>query len=273
MGKKVALITGASAGIGKEAALVLQRKGFKVYGAARRTERMQDIAKQGVEVMALDVTSEDSMVKCVDEILKREGRIDVLVNNAGYGFYGAVEDVPLEEARKQVEVNVFGLARMTQLVLPTMRKQHSGKIVNVSSIAGKMCTPFGAWYHVTKYAVEAFSDCLRMETKPFGIDVIIVEPGMIKTDWGLIAADNLHKTSKNGAYSEHSEVVVKYLRKMYNSDKISKPELIAQTIEKAVTAKKPKTRYLVGNSARLSMFGKRWLTDRGFDKLIQGYMR
>ena len=154
MGTKVALITGASAGIGKEAALVLQKKGFKVYGAARRTERMQDLVNKGIEVLALDVTNEDSMVECVDTILKKEGKIDILVNNAGYGFYGAVEDVSLEEARRQVEVNVFGLARMTQLVLPSMRKQHFGKIVNVSSIAGKMCTPFGACYHVSKYTVE-----------------------------------------------------------------------------------------------------------------------
>ena len=152
--------------------------------------------------MSLDVTDEESMVNCVREILDKEGRIDVLVNNAGYGSYGAVEDVSMEEARRQVEVNLFGLARMTQLVLPSMRQNKYGKIINISSMGGKVWTSFGAWYHATKFAVEGFSDCLRLEVEPFGIDVIVVEPGGIATDWGVIAAEKLRTASAKGAYKE-----------------------------------------------------------------------
>ncbi|MGL5066248.1 MAG: oxidoreductase [Sarcina sp.] len=179
--KKVALITGASSGIGFDTAIELQKKGYIIYGAARRVDRLETLKKNGINVIALDVTNEESMVKCVETILAKEGRIDVLVNNAGYGSFGAIEDVSMEEARRQVEVNVFGLARMTQLVLPSMRANKYGKIVNISSMAGKMHTPFGGWYHATKFAVEGFSDCLRMEVAEFGIDVILVEPGGIKT--------------------------------------------------------------------------------------------
>ncbi|WP_455716167.1 oxidoreductase [Anaerosporobacter sp.] len=272
MSKKVVLITGASSGIGKDTALVLKNMGYKVYGAARRLNKMKDIEEKGVSILPLDVTDEESMVNCVETILKKEGRIDVLVNNAGYGFYGAVEDVPIAEARNQLDVNLFGLARMTQLVLPTMRKQHSGKIINISSMAGKISTPFGAWYHATKYAVEGFSDSLRMETKPFGIDVVLIEPGVIKTEWGTIAAENLAIVSSKGAYQKQANRVVNYLRKTYASDKISKPEIISKTIAKAVSAKKPRTRYLVGYNAKLSVFSKRVLSDRTFDKIIQKIM-
>lgn len=273
MSKRVVLITGASSGIGRDTALVLKNMGYTVYGAARHMDKMKDLEKKGIYILPVDVTDEESMVNCVDSILKKEGRIDILVNNAGYGFYGAIEDVPIDEARRQLEVNLFGLARMTQLVLPIMRKQHAGKIVNISSMAGKISTPFGAWYHATKYALEGFSDCLRMETKPFGIDVILIEPGAIKTNWGAIAADNLAEVSAKGAYAKQANHVVNYLRRSYSSNKISKPEIISKTIAKAVRAKKPKTRYLVGYGAKLSVFSKRVLSDRAFDRMIQKVMR
>ncbi|MGL5617202.1 MAG: SDR family NAD(P)-dependent oxidoreductase [Sarcina sp.] len=173
MEKKVALITGASSGIGWETAIELKNKGYIVYGAARRVEKMKDLKNYGINIIELDVTNEQCMCNAVETIKKTEGSIDILVNNAGYGSYGAVEDVPMEEARRQIEVNIFGLARMTQLVVPMMRKNKFGKIVNISSMGGKVSTPFGAWYHATKYEVEGFLDCLRMELKPFGIDVII----------------------------------------------------------------------------------------------------
>ncbi|WP_310601601.1 oxidoreductase [Anaerosporobacter sp.] len=273
MAKKVALITGASSGIGKDTALVLKDMGYKVYGAARRMDKMKDIEQKGVSIMSLDVTDEESMIACVDSVVKKEGRIDVLVNNAGYGFYGAIEDVPMEEARKQLDVNLFGLARMTQLVLPTMRKQHAGKIINISSMAGRVCTPFGAWYHATKYAVEGFSDCLRMEVEPFGIDVVLIEPGAIKTDWGIIAANHLQEVSAKGAYKKQANRVANYFKKAYTSNSISKPELISNTIARAVRAKKPKTRYLVGYGAKLSVFSKHILSDRMYDKIIKKVMR
>ncbi|WP_167955572.1 oxidoreductase [Anaerosporobacter faecicola] len=272
MSKKVVLITGASSGIGKDTAIVLQREGYQVFAAARRVERMEDLKKHGIKVVSLDVTKEESMIACVEWIRKQAGRIDVLINNAGYGYYGAVEDVTIEEARKQLEVNLFGLARMTQLVLPMMRKQQSGKIINISSMAGRVSTPFGAWYHATKYAVEGFSDCLRMETKPFGIDVVLIEPGAIKTDWGIIAADHLEESSAKGAYAAQAKRVVNYLRQSYNSDSISKPEVISNAIRKAVLSKKPKTRYLIGYGAKLSVCIKRVVSDRMFDKIIQKIM-
>ncbi len=173
-----------------------------MYGAARRTDKMKTLETNGISVVSLDLTQDESIVNCVDTILKKEGRIDILINNAGYGSYGAVEDVPIEEARRQFEVNIFGMARLTQLILPVMRKNKYGRIVNISSIGGKIYTPFGAWYHATKHALEGWSDCLRIENKTIWHKVVIIEPGGIKTPWGVIAAENLKKTSGNGAYAE-----------------------------------------------------------------------
>lgn len=272
MSKKIALVTGASAGIGKSTALELKNRGFIVYGAARRTDNMSDIRKQGINIISLDVTNEESMVSCVDKIIKKEGHIDVLVNSAGYGSYGAIEDVPIEEARRQFEVNLFGLARMTQLILPYMRKSRFGKIVNISSMGGKVTTPFGGWYHATKFAVEGFSDCLRVEVEPFGIDVIVIEPGGIKTDWGIIAAENLKKTSARGAYEKAASKSAEGMKKLYSGDRLTKPEVIAKAIGKAVTVSKPKTRYLIGYAAKPTLVMKRVLSDRTFDKIVQKMM-
>lgn len=176
----------------------LKSAGFKVYAAVRRVDRMADLEKDGITPAALDLTRDGSIAACVNTILSKEKSIDVLVNNAGYGSYGAIEDVPLEEGRRQFEVNLFGMARLIRLVTPAMREQHYEKIVNISSMGGKIWTKFGGWYHATKYAVEGLSDCLWMELQPFGIDVVVVEPGGIKTDWGLIAAENLKKRPEGG---------------------------------------------------------------------------
>ncbi len=195
--KKVILITGATSGIGFQTAQYLSKEGHIVYGAGRRADKLEQLKAFGVQGVKLDITDEQSMLAAVAEIISTEGRIDVLVNNAGYGSFGAVEDVELAEAKQQFEVNLFGLARLTQLILPHMRKQRSGKIINISSMGGRITTYFGAWYHATKYALEGFSDALRMEVKEFGIDVIVVEPGGIKTDWGSIAADHLADSAKS----------------------------------------------------------------------------
>ncbi|MBY9081591.1 oxidoreductase [Paenibacillus sp. HN-1] len=269
MSQKVALITGASSGIGKEAAIELKNKGFTVYAAARRIDKMQDLAAKGIRPISIDVTDDESMIQGVNEILKKEGRIDVLVNNAGYGSYGAVEDVPMEEARRQMEVNVFGLARMIQLVVPNMRKNKYGKIVNVSSMGGKIWTNFGGWYHATKFAVEGLSDCLRLELEPFGIDVIVVEPGGIKTDWGIIAAENLKKVSAKGPYAQAASKTAEGMIKNYTGNQLSKPELIARTIGKAVTVRRPRTRYLVGFMAKPMVFMKNVFGDRAYDRIIK----
>lgn len=266
--QKTALITGASSGIGKETAKSLLGAGFNVYVAARRVEKMEDLKTLGAHPVKLDVTSEESMVSAVQAILDKEGSIDILVNNAGYGSYGAIEDVPMEEARRQFDVNIFGLARMTQLVLPGMRKNRYGKIVNISSMGGKMYTPFGGWYHATKHALEGFSDCLRLETKDFGIDVIIIEPGAIKTPWGIIAADNLKKTSANGAYADAAVKAADGLAERYSGNQLSPTTVISETILKAVTSRRPKTRYAVGYASALSIFLRKILSDRTFDLII-----
>ena len=201
---KVALVTGASSGIGKMIAQELKSAGFRVYAAARRVDRMADLEKEGIVPIALDLTEDESIAACVNSILSAEKHIDVLVNNAGYGSYGTIEDVPMEEARRRFDGNLFGTARLIQLAVPAMRENHAGKIVSISLMGGKIWMKFGGWYHATKYAVEGLSDCLRMEPNPFGIDVIVAEPGGVKTDWGIIAANNLKKTLADGMIRNYS---------------------------------------------------------------------
>lgn len=266
---KVALVTGASSGIGMAAARSLKVAGFTVYGVARRVERMRELAADDINIVALDVTDEASVSACVKAILEREGRIDVLVNNAGYGSYGAIEDVPVSEAQAQFEVNLFGLARLTQAVLPAMRANRYGRIINISSMGGKVYTPFGGWYHATKFAVEGFSDCLRLEVERFGIDVVVIEPGGIKTEWGAIAADHLRKTSGSGAYASDANKAADSMLKNYQGNRLSPPSVIANAIVRAATADKPRTRYAVGFGAKPLLFLRRWLSDRTFDALIK----
>jgi len=268
---KVVLVTGASSGIGAMTAKSLAGAGFTVYGAARRVDKMEELKKVGIRPISLDLTKEESMLKCVETIYNEVGRIDILINNAGYGSYGAIEDVAMEEAKRQFEVNLFGMARLIQLVTPKMRENHYGKIVNVSSMGGKIWTKFGGWYHATKFAVEGFSDCLRMELKPFGIDVIVVEPGGIKTDWGIIAANHLKDTSKGGAYEEYANKAAEGMIKNYSGNMLAKPELIAKTIKKAVTKKRPKTRYLVGFMAKPMVLTQKIFGDRVYDWVIKNF--
>ena len=250
---KVILITGASSGIGYDAAGTLARQGHRVYAAARRLELMEPLKSLGVQVIRMDVTDEESMQEGVRKVIQSEGRIDVLVNNAGYGFFGAIETVPMEDARRQLEVNVFGLARLTQLVLPHMRKQGSGRIINTSSIAGKMVFYMGGWYNVTKYSVEAFSDALRMEMKPFGIDVVMIEPGAIKTDWGIIAAKHLKESSAGSAYETVGTQWADNMDWFYKTNLLSSPQVITKAISQAVNSRHPKARYCRG---RFSIIGR-----------------
>lgn len=271
--KKVALITGASSGMGKSTANILHSQGYSVYGAARRTDEMNDLKAKGMGVVALDLINDESIIEAVNTILDKEGRIDILVNNAGYGSYGSVEDVPLDEARKQFEVNLFGMARLTQLILPTMRKQKSGRIVNISSMGGKIYTPLGAWYHATKHAVEGWSDCLRLELKEMGIDVVVVEPGGIKTPWGEIAAENLKKTSGKGAYASFANKVAENMTKMYTGNQLTDVDILGQTIAKAATVSKPKTRYAKGYMAKPAMTIRKWFGDKVYDKVIMSQVK
>ena len=266
---KVILLTGASSGIGYDTAVALAQQGHKVYAAARRVDRMEPLRQYGIVPLKMDVTDEASMQKGVKTLLDAEGRIDVLINNAGYGYFGAVENVPMDDARNQLEVNVFGLARLCQLVLPTMRAQHSGRIINTASVAGRSVFYYGGWYHVSKYAVESLSDALRMELKPFGIDVVIIEPGAIKTNWGIIAADHLIESSKGTAYEQTGTMMANNLRNMYLSNTISDPAVVRKAIVRAVNARRPCTRYRIGRMANAIVFFHWLLPTRWWDAFLR----
>ncbi|AVK64342.1 short-chain dehydrogenase/reductase [Lactobacillus sp. CBA3606] len=267
MGKpRVILITGASSGIGKATALKLQAQGNIVYGAARRIEKMTDLAASGVHVLKLDVTEEATLVAAVKTIKTEQGRLDILINNAGYGSYGALEDVSLAEGEYQFKVNVFGVMRLIQLVLPMMRAQHAGRIINVSSIGGKIYQPLSAWYMGTKHAIEGMSDALRMEVAPFGIQVSIIEPGGIKTEWAGIAEEKLLAISGETAYAKQA-VKVGAMLSLFD-EFASNPGVIAKLMTRAVNDERPKTRYHAGMGAGLSLTARHWLSDRQFDRMM-----
>jgi NAD(P)-dependent dehydrogenase (short-subunit alcohol dehydrogenase family) len=274
MTSRVALVTGGSSGIGERTALRLRAAGFEVYAVARRVDRMAALERDGVTTFAMDVTDDASMVAGVDRVISERGRLDVLVNNAGYGSYGAVEDVPLDEARRQFEVNVFGLARLTQLVTPHLRgpdglDQRTRRIINISSIGGKFYEPLGAWYHATKFAVEGFSDSLRVELAPFGIDVVLIEPGPIRTEWNEISRESLTETSRGGAYEEMAQSVRAVLERADTSRLMSSgPDVVARKIVKAATARNPRARYPVGRNAGTILRARRLLPDAAFDRIV-----
>jgi NAD(P)-dependent dehydrogenase (short-subunit alcohol dehydrogenase family) len=269
--KKVVLVTGASAGIGKATALEFTRAGHIVYGAARRVPNMDDIRAAGGRPLALDVRRPADLERVVNTVIEEQGRIDVLINNAGTVLHGAAEDIPLDRAREQFEVNVFAPARLTQLVLPYMRERGSGTIVNVSSIGGEIALPLGCWYYATKHALEAYSDSLRMEVAPFGIDVVIIQPGIIKTGFEDHTAQDLREISGTTAYGEMAEAMAQRAEaQLGENSQGSDPGEVALTILQAVEAGQPETRYAVGWMADKLLELNRTLPDREFDKLVAG---
>jgi short-subunit dehydrogenase len=268
---KTVLVTGASSGMGKAVAVKLLAEGHAVYAVARRVERMQDLADLGAVVIAADVTEDKDLVAVVDRITAERGGVDVLVNNAGFGLYGAMEDISLDEARYQFEVNLFGLARLTQLVLPGMRQRGAGTIVNMSSMGGKIYTPLGAWYHATKHALEGWSDCLRLELAPLGIDVVVIEPGLIDTEFADVVTEPLLRRSGAGAYATLARKVADGTRKNYAAG-TTPPSVIADVIAKAIRARRPKTRYVAGKYARMLMSMRKWLGDRVYDRSIMAQL-
>jgi len=219
-----------------------------------------------VHVLKIDVTDEKTLIAAVKTIQVEQQRLDVLINNAGYGSYGALEDVPLSEGEYQFKVNVFGVMRLTQLVLPIMRAQHRGRIINVSSIGGKIYQPLSAWYMGTKHAIEGMSDAIRMEVAPFGIDVSIIEPGGIKTEWAGIAEKKLLEVSGETAYHEQAVKVGAML--LLFDQFASNPGVIAKLMVRAVNDVKPKSRYHAGMGSGLSLTARKWLSDRQFDKMM-----
>jgi short-subunit dehydrogenase len=269
--KQVILITGASAGMGKTTALLLLQKGYTVYAAARRTDKMQDLKQAGANILLMDVADEHSMVTGVNTILQNEDKIDILINNAGFGSYGTIEDVSIAEAKYQLDVNLFGAARLIQLVLPKMRENKFGKILNISSIGGKFATPYGGWYHASKFALEGLSDSLRNEVKQFGIDVIIIEPGGVKSEWATIAYDNLVKRSVNSVYKKTIDKLADFMKSTLAKN--AEPIVIAELILKAIEAKKPKFRYIGGYMAKPALTARKLLSDRLFDKMIMSQMK
>lgn len=272
--KKVILITGASSGMGKTTAQQLIKEGHIVYTAARRIENMNDLKAQGGFPIQMDISKEEDIQKVVDTIIMEQGKIDVLWNNAGYGLYGSVEDVPVAEARKQFEVNLFGLASLTQKVVPVMRRANSGTIINTSSMGGKMYTPLGAWYHATKHALEGWSDCLRLELAQFNINVVILEPGVIATEFGNVVDGPMNKYSGKGAYSKMVKSIAKTLEDSYNKPNNASPaSLIANTVSKIVNATRPKTRYRVGKLAKPLVWMRIYLGDRIFDKAVMAQVK
>ncbi|HSC03291.1 MAG TPA: oxidoreductase [Solirubrobacteraceae bacterium] len=271
MPSKAALITGCSSGIGHATAELMAREGWTVYATARKPETLSDLERAGCRTLALDVTDEASMASAVETVETAEGAVGVLINNAGYSQSGAVESVPMEQVRRQFETNVFGLIRLCQLVLPGMRGQHWGRIVNLSSMGGRLTFPGGGMYHATKYAVEAISDALRFEVRGFGVEVIIIEPGLIVTNFGETASASASGQT-DGPYATFNEAVARATDEVYRGPLArfgGGPEVVAKTIAGALKADRPKTRYPVTASARVMMGQRRLMPDRVWDLLMR----
>jgi NAD(P)-dependent dehydrogenase (short-subunit alcohol dehydrogenase family) len=267
------LITGCSSGIGRATAERLASRGFVVYATARRTEAIADLEARGCRVLRLDVTDEESMQAAVAVVCDEHGAVGALVNNAGYSQSGAIEEVPLDEVRRQFETNVFGLVRMCQLVLPGMRAQHHGRLVNVSSMGAHFTFPGGGFYHATKHAVEAISDALRFEVKGFGIDVVLVEPGIIRTGFADAATHAIDAaTPDRGPYERFNHAVAASTQSVYERGPLARlgggPETVARAIERAIASRTPKSRYRVTPSAKLLVGQRALMTDGMWDRLM-----
>ena len=258
--KNVALVTGASSGLGKAFASALLDEGLSVYAAARRLELMADLATRGATPIKMDITHEDEVEAAVERIEREQGGVDVLINNAGFGTFGAMEDTTIDDARYQFEVNLFGLARLTQLVLPSMRNKRAGRIINISSMGGRVYTPLGSWYHASKHAVEGWSDCLRLELSPFNIDVVIIEPGVIATEFGDVMTAPMLKRSGSGPYSKMADAVAASMKALETRG-ASHPQVIVDLVLKAC---EPLSRKLAMPGASTPglcfLFGSGWAT-------------
>jgi NAD(P)-dependent dehydrogenase (short-subunit alcohol dehydrogenase family) len=265
------LITGCSTGIGRATAERLAADGWNVHATARCPESIEDLAARGCSIHSLDVTKERSMTAAVRAV-EKDGPIGALINNAGYSQSGAIETIPMESVRRQFETNVFGLLRMCQLVLPSMREAGSGRIVNLSSMGGKLTFPGGGIYHATKHAVEALSDVLRFEVAGFGIDVAVIEPGLITTEFGETAAGSLAEVEEHGPYAKFNSEVARVTANAYSGPMAkfgAGPEAVAEKISRALTASRPNTRYKVTPSAKVMLGLRRLMTDRMWDRMVR----
>ncbi len=269
------LITGTSSGIGRAAALRLARRtDLTVYATARRTEAIADLADAGARILALDVTDEKSMRAAVEAVQAEHGAVGALVNNAGYGEYGTIEEVDLDDVRRQFETNVFGLARLTQLVLPGMREAGGGRIINIGSMGGRIVFPVGGYYHASKYAVEAITDALRFEAGRFGVKVSLIEPGMIRTSFGDTASHTLARSAEPaGPYAGLTTAMETQMVEMYRSWLAAPAESVAKVVERAVVGARPKSRYVITPAARLLVHTRRLFGARVFDAYLRVQLR
>jgi NAD(P)-dependent dehydrogenase (short-subunit alcohol dehydrogenase family) len=271
MNKPIALITGASSGIGKASAEALANKGYHIYAGVRRPATASALRSANVTPVQLDVTDDASIAAAIAEIVGHSGRIDLLINNAGYGQYGILEEVSAEEAQRQFDVNVFGLMRVTRAVLPIMRKQASGRIINMSSVAGRVSTPLAGWYSASKHAVEALSDALRLEMAPFGIKVVVIQPGAIKTGFDDIAVGELARTARIEAYRPMAQAFKRLVEGSYA--RAPGPELVAKAIVRAATDRHPPLRIVLPNDSRALIALKRLFGDGFLDWAVSTQLR
>lgn len=268
------LVTGCSTGIGRATADLLVKAGHTVYATARRPETLHELAEAGARTLALDVTSEESMRAAVQQVEAEHGRVGTLVNNAGYGQYGPVEEVDLDAVRRMFETNVFGLARLVQLVLPEMRRAGRGRIVNIGSMGGRFAFPVAGYYHATKYAVEAISDSLRGEVRRFGVDVVLVEPGAIRTSFEETVSASLTEVGGDGsAYAALVHSVAAGNAGAYRNRLVSTgPEKVARVVLKAVESPRPRARYVVTPAARALIAARTLGGDRVWDALVRSQL-
>jgi NADP-dependent 3-hydroxy acid dehydrogenase YdfG len=270
MTQKIALVTGASGGIGRAITELLAANGFYVFAAARRMDRLEALRSDSIEPLQLDVTDPGMINAAISRVMSSKGRIDVLVNNAGYGLYGTVEGVTADQVRHQFNVNVFGLGQMTQAVLPIMREQKAGTIVNIASVVGKVSLPCAGWYCASKHAVEALSDALRLEVRQFGIKVVVIEPGAIKTEFDDVALDTLEKSGDPEAYAPLKTGLRKLIEQTYR--KAPGPAVIARTVLRAATSANPRPRYAVPLDSKMFMWLRRIFGDRMLDWMIKSQL-
>ena len=271
-GAKVALVTGCSTGIGRATALALQRAGLATYATARRPETLAELEDAGCRTLELDVTDEAQRVRAIETVHRERGRLDVLVNNAGYARYGPVEEVPLDSWRHEFETNLFGAVRLIQLSLPGMRDRGVGRIVIMSSMGGRIVLPVGAAYHASKFALEAMSDALRLETAPFGVDVVLIEPGLVDTGYADTASSGLHEAAE-GPYGDLSRSFLAAMAASYRGRRAVRPDRVASVVVRAATTRRPRTRYVVTWNARLLIGAHTVLPDRAWDGVLRRIFR
>ena len=271
--KKVVLITGTASGMGKATAEKLIAEGHIVYGGDIQYEKNRTFLNGiGGHPLDMDVTIDEEVNAGVEKIIKEQGRIDVLINNAGYGLFAPIEEVSIEDAMQQMNVNMFGYARTVKAVLPHMRKQKEGRIINLTSMGGKIYTPMGGWYHASKHAIEGWSDCLRLELKEFNISVVVVEPGIIKTNFYVAAMEASGKYYENTNY-QHMMMDMSSEDAQNLMNNATEPEVIADLMNKIIEKRKPKTRYAKGRMAKLAIWYRDVFGDKAYDRLIMRSLR